>query len=275
MPNSLLEAIKMDLNTYPLKQKEELRFYIRWLLGEAYTMHKDGDTNTHKYVKEKDELSINNEIRNLVYNGKIMLDYNKLLDVVADVIIEDYVKSMYNNKKEDVMVESFNEVMRKTLSYYQEKFDSEDKDKVIKFAKIILSDYFDNKHVYVFSSKNGTRAYVAARSPEQILNEMSNELNMISSVPAAIISVYANKVANDWISKKNNVVNYDENGINNISNVIVNEINKASLNDRQKAYLINEFQNGNIDALERYIPQNLIDEYKKVSTSLNDGNYAK
>lgn len=102
---------------------------------------------------------------------------------------------------------------------------------------------------------------------------MSKELKMISSVPGAVISVYANKVANDWI--KNNMKNYEENGLNSITDMIVDEINRANLNDRQKTYLINEFQNGNVDALERYIPQNLIDEYKKVSTSLNDGNYSK
>ncbi len=274
MQNSLLETIKMDLDIFPFKEEEKLKAYARWLLGEAY-LGKDGDTNTHRYVSEKDNLSINNEIRSLVYNGNVMLDYNKLLDAVTDVIVDDYVKNKYNEEKENVEVKSFNEVMEKTLSYYQEKFNSGDKNEVIKFAQIILSDYFDNKHVYVFSSKNGTRTYVTQRNPEQILNEMSKELNMISSVPSAIISVYANKVANDWISKRNSMVNYGENVLNNFTNMIISEINRASLNDRQKAYLINEFQNGNIDALERYIPQNLIDEYKKVNTSLNDGNYSK
>ncbi len=113
------------------------------------------------------------------------------------------------------------------------------------------------------------------RGPEQILKEMSEELKMMSSVPEAIMSVYANKVANDWISKKNNINEYDENGLNSITDMIVNSINKANLNDRQKEYLINEFQNGNVDALERYIPQELINEYKKLSSLLNGGNYKK
>lgn len=112
--------------------------------------------------------------------------------------------------------------MQKTLSYYQAKFNPKDKSEVVKFAKIILSDYFDNKHVYIFSSKNGTRTYVTKRSLEQILDEMSKELKMISSVPGAVISVYANKVANDWI--KNNMKNYEENGLNSIADMIVDEI---------------------------------------------------
>lgn len=270
MPGSLLEAIRMDLDAYQLKEENAIKGYTRWLLGEAY-IGKDGDTNTHMYVKQKGISSINKEIRSVVYHGDITLNYDSLLNSVADLVVDEYLKQKNQNNE----VQSFNEVMQRTLSYYKEKFNTQDKNEVAKFAKIILSDYFDNKHVYVFSSKNGTRDYVMKKGPEQILNEMAEELKMISSVPGAIMSDYANKVANDWISKKNNMNGYDENGINSITDMIVSAINKANLNDRQKEYLINEFQNGNVDALERYIPQELIDEYKKLSSPLNDDNYSK
>lgn len=273
MPSSLLEVIKMDLDAYPLRKKEELKGYTRWLLGEAY-IGKDGDTNTHKYAKQNGPSHVSDEIRSMVFRGDMILNYERLLDKVSDVVVSNYMESV-KQKNQGSEIGSFNEVMQKTLSYYQEEYNYQDKSEVVKFAKIILSDYFDNKHVYVFSSKNGTRSYVTKRSPEQILDEMSKELNMISKVPGAIISVYANKIANDFILKKNSAEKYEENGINSITDMIVGAINRASLNDKQKAYLINEFQNGNVDALERYIPQNLIDEYKKVSTSLNDDNYSK
>lgn len=269
MPNNLYEALKLDLDSCGFNEKQELRGMLRYFLGQAY-VGKEDNSITSRYVKEKGISKINEEIMEIassrIYKGKQYLSYEVLLDKISDVLIDDYLKS----KNE---INSFNEVMQKTLSYYQAKFNPEDKSEVVKFAKIILSDYFDNKHVYIFSSKNGTRTYVTKRSPEQILDEMSKELKMTSSVPGAVISVYANKVANDWI--KNNMKNYEENGLNSITDMIDDEINRANLNDRQKTYLINEFQNGNVDALERYIPQNLIDEYKKVSTSLNDGNYSK
>lgn len=273
MPNTLLEAIKMDLDAYPLKKNEELKGYTRWLLGEAFIC-KDGDTNAHKYAKQKGPSYINDEIRSMVYKGDIILDYNNLLNKVSDLIVSKYI-NLFKQETQDSYIGSFNEVMQKTLSYYHQTFNYQDESEVIMFSKKILSDYFYNKHVLVFSSKNGTRTYVAKRSPQQILDEMAKELNMVTNVPETIINVYANKVANDWMHKQNNMENYDENRLNSITDIIVGEIKGASLNDRQKAYLIKEFQNGNVDALERYISQNLIDEYKNVRASLNDDNYSK
>lgn len=266
VPNNLLEALKMDLDVYPLKGQIELKKYTRWLLGEAY-MCKEGDTNTHKYARAKGFLNVNSEIRSMIYGGNLMLDYDDLLQSVADIVVENHLKQKNQNDE----VKSFNEVMSKTLSYYQEKFNAKDKNEVINFAKIILSNYFNSNHINVFSSKNGTRAYVSKKTKEQILGEISKELKMVSSVPDAIISVYANKVATDWMLKENVMNNSD---LSLITNEIINKINDANLNDKQKEYLISEFQNGNVDVLQRYVPKELINRYNEISSSLNNG-YSK
>ncbi len=262
MLNNLSETIKKDLDNYSLNKKQELIGYTRWLLSEAYFC-KDGDTNTHKYAKQKGRSIIDKEIRNMVYKGDNFLVYDKLFYTAAEAIVSNYLKSN---------IQSFNEVMQKTLSYYSDSFNPKDKNEVIWFAKEILSKYFYENNLLVFSSKNGTRAYVSEKSPSQFLNEMKKELNMISSVPEAIIGIYANKVASDWIYKQNDIALNKENDLNDVISLIINEINKVNINDSLKTYLINEFQN-NPDILQRYIPDELINEYKKLSSSLNLGTH--
>lgn len=106
---------------------------LRYFLGQAY-VGKEDNSITSRYVKEKGISKINEEIMEIassrIYKGKQYLSYEVLLDKISDVLIDDYLKS----KNE---INSFNEVMQKTLSYYQAKFNPKDKSEVVKFAKII------------------------------------------------------------------------------------------------------------------------------------------
>ncbi len=148
MAGSLLESIRMDLDVYPLKEEQALRFYIRRLLSEAYIC-KDGNTNTNMYARQKGYSNIRNEIRSMVFNGDVMLDYNSLLNSVTDFIVDDYLKQ----KNKDNEVQSFNEVMQKMLFYYQKDFNVNDKNEVVEAAKKILSNYFVKYGVQAFSKK--------------------------------------------------------------------------------------------------------------------------
>jgi len=271
MPNNLLEAITKDLDNFELRNENELKNYTRWLLGEAY-MCKQGDTNTNKYAKSMGKDKINKEIRSLVFRGELLLDYNQLLEEVTNFVVNNYE----NSKKQDDKIQSFNEVMNKTLSYYHEKgkFNANNINEVIGFSKIILSNYFKDNHIRVFSRDKG-RDYIIDKSkiaPEkydinkgkkEILNEMKEELKTNSNDLEVVMNLYANKVASEWLNKINGLGNQKDN----LEYQIVDKINKLNLNDRQKEYLANEFQNGNIDSLEGFIPQNLIEEYKKLLDS--------
>lgn len=279
MINNLFDAIKMDLDSYPLKNENELKAYLRYLLGEAY-MGKDGNTNTHMYAKSKGISSINSEIQSMVFRGENILNYDQLLNKVTDNIIDRYLKkSMSNNE-----VRSFKEIMEKMLSYYQEKgeFVPSDINATKHFAEIILNKYFKEKNVRVFSNKDGMRNYVIRHGEKAILEEMKKDLNMLTNVDDLVISLYASFIADSWFSKKINgndkkmdAPSYDDNGLNTISKMIEKEISNANLNDKQKKWLMDEFLNGNVDSLERYVSKQLIDEYKRLVNNLNQGNYSK
>ena len=62
---------------------------------------------------------------------------------------------------------------------------------------------------------------------------------------------------------------YDKNGLLTIKEMLINEIKKLSLNDRQKEYLKDELEKGNIDILDRYVNPNLLSKYKILSSESN------
>ncbi len=272
MSNGLYNAIKMDLDAYPLKEEAELKGYVRFLIAKAYYKY-IGDTKTQLYAATTSSHKVKEEVIELAkaryYKADLLLSDDDLLEYASDEVVNRYNEERKLSEKDNVKtISSFNEVMQKALSYYQEKQEYKEHyqnlDTVTKFAEIILYNYFYANHEFVFSSKNGTRSYVIKRTPEQILKEMEDELKMTSNPPDATIGVYAKKIANSWMSNQNNKDHQDKNDLNNVINMIISEINNARLNDRQKDYLRNEFQNGNVDALERYVPQELIDEYKRL-----------
>lgn len=282
MIDNLFKAIKMDLDSYPLKNENELKAYCRYLLGEAY-MGKDGNTNTHRYAKSRGIFSINSEIQSMVFRGENILNYNELLNKATNSIIDSYLENSKSNNE----VRSFKEVMEKMLSYYleKEKFVASDINSVKKFAEIILRNYFDDKQTRVFSSKDGMRNYVIKHGEKAILEEMQKDLDikqLSTNVADLLISPYANFIANSWFSKnisgnnkKMETPSYDDNGLNSISKMIEKEIYNAHLNDKQKKWLLDEFLKGNVDSLERYVPQQLIDEYKRLTNNLDNGDYSK
>lgn len=281
MINDLFSAIKMDLDSYPIKNEMELKAYCRYLLGLAY-MGKDSDTNTSKYVKQRGKDSVNLEIQNMVFMGSNILNYDKLLNKAADNIVDDYLKDSKTNDE----AYSFKEIMEKTLSYYLEKgkFVASSIGEVKNFAEIILRNYFYDSQVgvKVFSRNNGMRSCVFKKGKSAILQEMQKDLNvkqLSTNVDDLLISLYANFISNSWflkyINNKKAPSSYDDNGLDSISRMIKNEIYNANLNDKQKKWLLDEFLNGNVDCLERYVSKQLIDEYIKLSSNKEQGNYSK
>ena len=282
MISSLYDAIKMDLDVYPLKKEDELKGYVKYLISKAYFGY-NGDTNAQKYARAAGSSKVKQEVINLAklqyYKAEMLLSADDLLKYASNAVVYKYNSELNKGDKNANLnsISSFNEVMQKMLSYYQEKPDYKknygDLDSLINFTKKILYNYFYRNDLKVFSSKNGTRAYVEQKNPSQILNEISQEIKMISNVPDAIISVYANKIAKSWMLKQKDM-NPTKNQLNDVIDSIISEINHASLNDNQKKWLLGEFESGNVDALERYVTKDLIDKYKNL-IELGNENYSK
>lgn len=265
MPNNLKDALIMDLDSYPLRGKDELKMYLRWLIGEA-CIGKDGDTNAHKYTKKYGIKKANDDIRSLIYKGENILDFNMLANKATDAILNNYLKSKNknnnnnNSNNSNKIIMTFDDVMIKTLTYYKDRYNYFDKKQTFDMAKVILNDYFINKHVKVFSSKNGTRDYVLNVGEDKIKTEISNKIGFSFNDIKSLINNYSIYIVNIYMSKNN---------IENISDKIIYALNKASLNDKQKEYLISEFNSGNISVLKGYVPNDLIIEYIKYNNTSN------
>lgn len=274
MPKSLIEAISVDLNKLTNISMEGKKSYLRYLLGEAY-LTKEGDTYTHEYAKRVGKEFVDSEIRSYLYKGENLLSYSQVMDDATERFFVMYVQKMQNKQ----MLNSFEEVMEKTITYYSNKYDTSNLDAVTKVAKMILLDYFAKQNIKVFSSKNGTRKYVSSKRIVDIYNEVVNDLkkenNVLSDNKEAVINLYASMVAKSWIKKKDiKQFQNETNSIEALQDEIYKRINKINVNEAQKKWLLDEFYSGNIDALERYIPQQLIDDYKKATNKIGDNNYS-
>lgn len=257
MSENLLEVIKMDLKEQDEKNK---RVYLRWLLGEVY-LRNEGLKNTHtqNYIaKQKSKgMDPRTELLNLYAFSSRHLRYEDILEKLTGIILSDYE----NEKKE---VSSFNEVMEKTISYYETRFDKYNKDEIRQYAKAILKNYLIDSNIKVFSSKNGTREYVSNHNRKDIIHEIMDTLK--GENINDLIRSYSTKISDNWFSK--NVINNEE-SINEIRDRIITEIENANLNNKQKDYLLNELEIENIDSLDRYVPSYLIEDYKEILSASN------
>ena len=252
MPENLLEALKMDLKD---QDEKKLKAYLRWLLGEVY-LRSEGlkNTYTQNYVAKQKSKGIDPrvELLNLHTFSNRYLRYQDVLDKITDIILDDY-----KSGKEEIS--SFDEVMEKTISYYESKFNKYNKDEVIKYASIILKNYLVDSNMRAFSSKNGTREYVSKHDRKDIIHEIMDSLK--GENIDDLIKSYSTKISDSWFSK--NVIN-NEKSINEIRDRIITEIGNANLNNRQKDYLLNELESENIDSLDRYVSSYLLEDYKEI-----------
>lgn len=283
MPKSLMEAISMDLNKLTNVSMEGKKSYLRYLLGVA-SLTKEGDTYTHEYAKRMGKEFINSEIRSYLYRGENILSYSQVMDAATERFFATYVQNTQNFQNTSSMqnkqkLNSFEEVMEKTITYYSNKFDTSNLDAVTKVAKMILLDYFAKQNIKVFSSKNGTREYVIGKRTIDLYNEVVSALQRQNNVACdneeAVINLYASMVAKSWIEKK--LDKQPQNRTNSIEDLqaeIHKRVNGINVNEAQKKWLLDEFYSGNIDALERYIPQQLIDNYKNLINNMGNNNYS-
>ena len=264
---NLIEAIKKDLDEFGFKKEEELRVYLRYLISQAY-MGISGDTNTQMYVKE--EINKGNdykqELRNLVYNGKNILNAEQLFNEITESVLSNYMKK--NN------VASLDDAVLKMLDYYSNSFDTNNIDNTIFVSKQILDNYFTKGLINAFSSKNGTRDYIKNTSKNDLINQMMVKTNLNSSLNDnmnmdILINSYANFIGTQYYK---NQKKYDSNDLLNAKEKLRNEIESASLNDKQKEYLKDELQKGNVDMLDRFVNPNLLNEYIRLSNE-NNKNY--
>lgn len=251
MPNNLLDALFMDLKEQNFSEQEKSKIYLRWLVGEVYMKKQKNDTNTHRYIsykKEKNE-DIIEELKSLSYHSERYLNYEDFINVITDTIFSMYLSQNKNNND----IYSFDDVMVKTLNYYETKFDKYNKNSVVNFARVILNDYIVKKNVRVFSSKNNTREYVIKSGEEKIIEEMKSKVGICDSINT-LINNYSVILANYYMSLNNDM--------DNLKDEISNQILNLNLNDRQKDYLLKEFEIGNVSALNGYIDEGLIEKYK-------------
>lgn len=262
----LLEAIEKDLDEFDIKNENELRIYLRYLLSQAY-MGASGDTNTHKYIKDQiiNGKDFKKELKNLVYNGENILNEEQLFNEITESVLSNYMKK--NN------VASLDDAVLKMLDYYSNSFDTNNIDNTIFVSKQILDNYFIKGLINAFSSKNGTRDYIKNTSKSDLINQMKQKTKLNSSLQEEeqlelLISSYANFVGTEYYNKQKKTL-YDKNGLLTIKEMLINEIKKLSLNDRQKEYLKDELEKGNIDMLDRYVDPNLLSKYKILSSESN------
>lgn len=261
---NLIEAIEKDLNEFGFKKEEELRIYLRYLISQAY-IGASGDTYTHKYIKDQITLGkdYKKELRSLVYNGENILNTEQLFNEITASVLSNYIEK--NN------VTSLDLAVLKMLDYYENSFDKNNIDNTIFVSKQILNNYFVKGLINAFSSKNGTRNYIKNTSKSDLINQMKAKTNLNSSLNDSInldilINSYANFIGTQYY---NNQIKYDSDELSNISDKLKREIEKASLNDKQKEYLKDELQKGNVDMLDRFVNPDLLIEYKKLSSESN------
>lgn len=91
----LLEAIEKDLDEFDIKNENELRIYLRYLLSQAY-MGASGETNTHKYIKDQiiNGKDFKKELKNLVYNGENILNAEQLFNEITESVLSNYIKKI-------------------------------------------------------------------------------------------------------------------------------------------------------------------------------------
>ncbi len=273
MPNDLFGAIKMDLDNFELKNEDEQKFYVRWLLGEAY-MHKDGDCKTHLYIKTKTPDYVRNEIRNYasesknIYKGGLILNIDELLTKIANAFVSSYrnMITSYGN-----MVTSFDDVMNKTIEYYLNKngYDYSDE---YELAKLILDNYFNKNNIKVFSAKNGTRNYVSSKSQNQIESEIISRIGFAKNKDE-LIENYAKKVADDFIKEKMQTSDNTNLTMDDLRIKIEKEIDNLNVNNNLKAYLKGELSSCQFDSLERFISKDLLNSYKNLFNKQESDNY--
>lgn len=213
MPNNLYEVLQSDMKAYPLQDEVACKVYLRTLLGDAY-LGRNSHTNVYNYVRMHGTESVRNEIMQMIYQGEKYLNYASLLDSVTEQIFPQMMQvkknhSSMNNAASANCICSFMEVMHKTLTYYSEKgqFNKEDSDAVMKCAHLILSNYFKSNRPSVFSSKNGTRAYVLSQGKDKVFNEIKKELNMDKATLDELITAYALKASSSFLSKNDALEN--------------------------------------------------------------------
>ncbi len=254
MPKDLLSALLMDLEQQQFKEQEGLKIFLRWLVQEVY-FRKDGlgDTNTHRYItnQKSNGNDPKTELESLVYHSDKYLKYDDLINAVTNKVFDVYLEKREND------INSFDDVMLKTLCCYESKFNKYDKNSVIDFASIILNDYFVRKNIKAFSSKNKTREYVLKNGESNILNEIANRIKKTGSIDD-MINDYSIMIAESFLSINNEFSNID-----NLKNKLTKCVLNLNMNDRQKQYLLSELEIGNVDALYGYVPQELINEYKQ------------
>lgn len=263
----LLEAIEKDLDEFDIKNENELRIYLRYLLSQAY-MGTNGNTNTQKYIRNQiiQGKDYKKELKSLVYNGEKILSMEQFFNTISETVLSNYI-----NKKNSVT--SLDEAVSRMITYYENNFDKNNLDNIIFVAKQILNNYFVKGLINAFSSKNGTRDYIRNTSKSDLINQMKQKTKLNSSLREEdqlelLISSYANFVGTEYYNKQKKTL-YDKNGLLTIKEMIINEIKKSSLNDRQKKYLKEELEKGNIDMLDRYVDPNLLSKYKRLSSESN------
>lgn len=263
MPKDLNEALMMDLKGFQLQDEGSLRAYLGWLISEVY-MQKSGDmsTYTHKYINECKQkgLNVNDELVNLSPLANKYLHIDDLLNHITKYVLNGYLTI---NAKDNENINTFYDVIGRTLTYYQNKFDINSEKKAKELAVDILRNYLIYDRIEVFSKSNGTRDYVIKNGKNNIIEEMKMCTNYAQEDLNITIDDFSFLAAYKWISSNQNI---KSSSFDDAKQALINNILNAKLNDKQKSYLLNELENGNIDALESYVPAisgNLIESYKK------------
>lgn len=266
MPKNLNEALMMDLKTFQFQDEKSLSAYLKWLISEVY-MQKSGnmETYTHRYIDECKQkgLNVNDELVRLSPLANKYLRVEDLFNHITKYVLNGYltlnqVKEPHNENE----ITSFYDVILKTLIYYQDKFNKNFESDTEAFIVEILRNYLIYDRVEVFSKSNGTRDYVIKKGKNNIIEEIKMCTNYAQEDLNITIDDFSELAAQRWMLLNQNS---KDSNLDDITNAIRGNIASARLNDRQKSYLLSELENGNIDALESYVPPisgNLINAYK-------------
>ena len=266
MPKNLNEALMMDLKTFQFQDEKSLSAYLKWLISEVY-MQKSGNmgTYTHRYIDECKQkgFNVNDELVRLSPLANKYLRVEDLFNHITKYVLNGYltlnqVKEPHNENE----ITSFYDVILKTLIYYQDKFNKNFESDTEAFIVEILRNYLIYDRVEVFSKSNGTRDYVIKKGKNNIIEEIKMCTNYAQEDLNITIEDFSELAAHKWMLLNQNS---KDSNLDDITNAIRGNIVSARLNDRQKSYLLNELENGNIDALESYVPPisgDLINAYK-------------
>lgn len=285
MFNEIYEVIKNSLQSKNIFEKEQIiEEYIRGLklyFTSYFPGWENYRGNMENFIKniaksqaknetqyEKQYQNLVNELNAIVGKWKNILSVHDFVNVVGISMTNIYMKS---NSLDNAVINSLNKQAEMGVI-----LDSEEK--VSRIIELLFIEYFDKNNPRGFTTNYDARAYITSKSKNELLKEMNKTARIFSNLSPEIMessirTSYAKNMASNLFQNS-----LDDNETKDIAVSspekrlflsILNDINNANLNNKQKEYLINCLNDGNLQELNYYgvVPEQKLMEYESIITN--------